>query len=87
MRKKVCLVGYYGYGNFGDDLMLKLLTELLIAQHYDVSVISKNKCNFISDKVNQIITEGRWLTWVYIYNFIKHNAIVWGGGDLSLLYK
>jgi len=40
MRKKVCISGYYGFDNFGDETILKVLTENL--RDFDVTVFSSN---------------------------------------------
>lgn len=40
MAKKVAISGYYGFKNFGDELILSILTEKL--KEYDVTVFSVN---------------------------------------------
>ncbi len=40
MPKKVCVSGYYGFDNFGDEIILKVLTDNL--KDFDVTVFSSN---------------------------------------------
>lgn len=40
MTKKVCISGYYGFDNFGDETILKILVENL--KDYDVTVFSSS---------------------------------------------
>lgn len=42
MAKKVAISGYYGFKNFGDELILSILTERLRAENADVTVFSVN---------------------------------------------
>lgn len=40
MAKKVAISGYYGFKNFGDELILSILTDRLKSQNADVTVFS-----------------------------------------------
>ena len=40
MAKKVAISGYYGFKNFGDELILSILTNRLKSQNADVTVFS-----------------------------------------------
>ena len=41
-KKHIAVSGYYGFDNFGDEAILKVLTKELKASGFDVTVISKN---------------------------------------------
>lgn len=72
---KNLLIGYYGFGNFGDDAMLRSITTYNIGQHTAICT-AKYK-----PKVNAkiIIPTGRFLT-SFLLNTIKAERVIWGGG-------
>ncbi|MFH4534582.1 polysaccharide pyruvyl transferase family protein [Vibrio diabolicus] len=80
MTKRVCLVGYYGYGNFGDDLMLGILVDVFKKLNCSITVITKRKCDFLSDDVTQVIPGSLSLSTIYSDTFSKSDVVVWGGG-------
>ena len=41
-KKHIAVSGYYGFDNFGDEAILKVLTKELKTSGFDVTVISKN---------------------------------------------
>ena len=78
---KVIISGYYGFKNFGDELILKILTEHLKSVNADITVLSsdieytRNAC-----QVNAIAR----FDIKNIINEIKHSDVVISGGG-SLL--
>lgn len=42
MSKRVAISGYYGFRNFGDELILSILTKYLLERDCDVTVFSSN---------------------------------------------
>ena len=88
--KNIVISGYYGFDNFGDETVLKILTEHLADEN--VTVISSNPAKTILKyKVNSIKT----FDFPKIIDFIKNSDIfISGGGSLlqdvtslrSLLY-
>jgi len=80
MSKKVVISGYYGFENFGDEAILKVLTDELKTNNFDITVFSKNP-NFTADKlgVNSIYT----FSINKIINEIKESdVLISGGGSL-----
>lgn len=80
MTKRVCLVGYYGYGNFGDDLMLGILVDVFKKLNCSITVITKRKCDFLSNDVTQVIPGSLSLSTVYNDAFSDSDVVVWGAG-------
>ena len=88
--KNIVISGYYGFDNFGDETVLKILTEHLCDEN--VTVISSNPAKTVLKyKVNSIKT----FDFPKIIDFIKNSDIfISGGGSLlqdvtslrSLLY-
>ena len=88
--KNIVISGYYGFDNFGDETVLKILTEHL--KDENVTVISSNPAKTVLKyKVNSIKT----FDFIKIIDFIKHSDVfISGGGSLlqdvtsfrSLLY-
>lgn len=87
---KVTLMGYYGAGNFGDDLMLYILCEELLAQHpglqIDVFINGRNKFpTFIPEservKVIDFQYSGSWNKMSTLVKYMRsRDAFIWGGG-------
>lgn len=42
MNKKVCVSGYYGFSNFGDEAILDVIVSYLKSKNADITVFSKN---------------------------------------------
>lgn len=42
MSKRVCISGYYGFSNFGDEAILDVLVEYLKQKEADITIFSKN---------------------------------------------
>ena len=53
MTKKYCISGYYGFDNFGDETILKILVENLKKIDSEITVFSSNPLKTSKDlKVN-----------------------------------
>lgn len=42
MSKKVCVSGYYGFSNFGDEAILDVIVDYLKSKNADITIFSKN---------------------------------------------
>ncbi len=92
MENKIVISGYYGFENFGDEAILKVLVENLKDKKFDVTVFSKNpKSTTEKLNVKSIYT----FSVLKIFNAIrKTDFLISGGGSLlqdvtswkSLLY-
>lgn len=68
MKKKIALVGFFGWGNFGDELFIKAHQQHL-GQEYDLVVANDlTKAPYFSRPVNSIVSDV--------------DAVLIGGGDL-----
>jgi polysaccharide pyruvyl transferase WcaK-like protein len=91
MRNNLTLIGYYGTGNFGDDLMLTCLVDMLRKRFKDLEInivldrlgsmknikeLSKENINIIENKeLNKL-----WRILFYLKIASKSKVICWGGG-------
>ena len=92
MTKKVVVSGYYGFGNFGDELILSILVQHLKALQNEVVVLSSNpRKTSMEHFVNSINT----FSFNQVSGLLKQSdVLVSGGGSLlqdatsvkSLLY-
>ncbi len=90
--KNIAVSGYYGFENFGDEAILKVLTGELKKQGYDITVFSKSPQN-TSEKlgVNSVYT---FSIKEVLKTIKKSDLLISGGGSLlqdttslkSLLY-
>ena len=82
MNKKICISGYYGFNNFGDETILKILTQNLksIDNSLEITVFSSNPeetakslgvKSIPSFNLKSILTE-----------LYKTNCLISGGGSL-----
>lgn len=92
MSKKILISGYYGFENFGDEAILKVLVENLKKTGYSLTVISNNPNHTASKRNVQCV---HTFDIVNIIKTIKNtDVLISGGGSLlqdvtslkSLLY-
>lgn len=79
-KKHIAVSGYYGFDNFGDEAILKVLTKELNSADYDVTVFSKNPSKTSKNLcVNSVYTFD-------IVNIVKTlmgaDVLISGGGSL-----
>jgi len=68
MKKKIGLVGYFGWGNFGDELFLKAHHEHL-GQDFELEIVHDLLCEpYFSKPIEEVVK--------------KYDAFLIGGGDL-----
>ncbi|MBD8514419.1 polysaccharide pyruvyl transferase family protein [Photobacterium sp. CAU 1568] len=73
---KTLLFGYYGYGNYGDDLMLKVIDD------YSSSNVTVFTSSSVKEQLNLKSKEVIFKRFHFdlIKNIVKHKQVVWGGG-------
>ena len=78
MSKKICISGYYGFDNFGDEIILKVLTSNL--NIYDITVFSSNP-----EKTSGLYNVKSVYTFSFlgvIKSLISCDCLISGGGSL-----
>lgn len=84
MKKKdiVVLAGYYGFGNAGDDLILRVLVEHFhkVDPAAKLVVLSKNPQE--TSQTLDVISVDRWAPWRWAQPFSQAKRFVLGGGGL-----
>lgn len=94
MTKKICISGYYGFDNFGDEVILKTLVENIKKYLSDcsITVFSSNPVKTTAHLgVQSVYT---FNVFAVLFNIIKSDCLISGGGSLlqdttsknSLLY-
>ena len=80
MTKKYCISGYYGFDNFGDETILKILVENLKKFDSDITVFSSNPIK-TSEKLN--VSSVKSFDLKGVVNAIKNSdCLISGGGSL-----
>jgi polysaccharide pyruvyl transferase WcaK-like protein len=72
---KNLLIGYYGFGNFGDDAMLRSITAYNVGRHTALCVAKMRP--EVNAKI--VMPTGRFLT-SFFFHAIKAERVIWGGG-------
>ena len=73
--KKILLIGYYGYGNLGDELMRKSIKEFLIKENFEIlELLPKSEKHDNSFK--------RFNFFSIIKALIKSDIVICGGGGI-----
>lgn len=79
--KKTAVFGYYGFGNAGDELILRsLLARLRKENGGDVVVLSNNPG--LTAREHNVRASNRWLPWNVIYTISSCDLLIFGGGGL-----
>lgn len=82
MTKRVCISGYYGFDNFGDELILKVLVENIKSFTFapEITVFSANpEKTAFKLKVNSVPSFNLFSV---IKTIMKTNCLISGGGSL-----
>ena len=82
MTKKICISGYYGFDNFGDETILKILVEnlKLINPEFEITVFSSSPEKTAENhKVRSIYT---FKIPSVIKELYKTDILISGGGSL-----
>lgn len=69
------IIGYYGYKNFGDDVMLRCIDDNLSGENYVLSETS----NLPKIKAQTYVRKNKYLI-EFIVLSLKAKTIIWGGG-------
>ncbi len=84
MRKyKFVILGYYGFGNLGDELLLKACLKILEANnipHEKILVLSNNPQE--TEKIFNVKSVNRWKYFEVIKAFRQSEILLLGGGGL-----
>lgn len=91
-QKKILISGYYGFDNFGDETILRVLTQKLKKFNVEVRVLSKNPRKTAS--LYMVNTTFFFCLCQVLYRISKCDILISGGGSLlqdatslkSLLY-
>lgn len=78
---KVLLIGYYGYKNIGDDLMLEGLLGQLLSEHKDIELrvpVMENYFTLVDKRLKYIPQPSSLLAWLRLIRAV--DRIIWGGG-------
>lgn len=82
--KKIFLIGFYGYGNFGDDLLLKSFLQILNEIKFDgiLFLPLENELEFNEKYRFQIIIVSRFNFYELRRTIKDCDVIIFGGGNL-----
>ena len=82
--KKVCISGYYGFSNFGDEAILDVLVEYLKSKNADITVFSKNPSQTSAKHRVRCVNSFDFLS---VMRNIKNSDILFSGGGSLLQDK
>lgn len=80
MAKKVAISGYYGFKNFGDELILSILTEHLKREGADVTVFSVDP--EFTAKTYQVKSVKTFNPFAVLKTIFMSDVLISGGGSL-----
>jgi len=82
--KKILLIGYYGYGNYGDDLLLNSFLKILNELKFDGTIILplENEIEFKSNHYFNIQVVPRFNFYELKKSIKSSDLIIYGGGNL-----
>lgn len=79
---RLLIVGYYGKGNFGDQLMVEQLVASL--PDSEITIIAYKETPFILPGVNIVLNNKKKNGLLFLYNILKNfyrcDVVIWGGG-------
>lgn len=79
---KILVSGYYGFGNLGDEAILKSIIMALknVDSNIDITVLSNDIEN--TEKVHKVKAINRWNPFVIFSKLISSDGLISGGGSL-----
>ena len=80
MSKTIVISGYYGYNNFGDELILKAILQELEKTKPRIIVLSGNVRN--TTKIHGVETINRYNIFAILKALKKADILISGGGGL-----
>ena len=82
MTKKICISGYYGFDNFGDEMILKVLTEQIknFKNNSEITVFSSNPLK--TENLYNVKSIYSFDLLAVIKELLKCNYLISGGGSL-----
>ena len=82
MTKKICISGYYGFDNFGDETILKVLTEQLkkFEKSSEITVFSSNPLK--TENLYNVKSVYSFDLLSVVKELLRCNYLISGGGSL-----
>ena len=82
--KRVCISGYYGFSNFGDEAILDVLVEYLKSKNADITIFSKNP---IQTATKHRVKCVKTFDFLSVMKNIKDSDVLFSGGGSLLQDK
>lgn len=83
-NKKVCISGYYGFSNFGDEAILDVLVEYLKSKNADITIFSKNP---LATATKHRVKCVKTFDLLSVMKNIKNSDVLFSGGGSLLQDK
>lgn len=79
---KIVVAGYYGYGNLGDELILKVILAQFRRKYSSSEIVILSGFPSRTRKTHQVQAISRWNPISVVYSFFRSDLFVLGGGGL-----
>ena len=83
-NKKICISGYYGFSNFGDEAILDVLVEYLKSKNVDITIFSKNP---VLTATKHRVKCVKTFDFLSVMKNIKNSDVLFSGGGSLLQDK
>ena len=82
MTKKICISGYYGFDNFGDEIILKILTENIKKFNFDTEITVFSVSPEKTSKNLKVKSIHSFSLLKILKTLISSDILISGGGSL-----